>query len=405
VLVVAMAAALAVALPSGAEAADPTAFDPGPPACLTTPWIRVNAQKAQTEVQLPSSELRFGDHIYRVQRRFTQPISNAVPRGWMNACANLPTQQVIVVDKLFTLGLLNGEVATFATTTVAHLTGRPWAEVRGAINDKYKELGGWISFGIPLTSETPTPHRVGAFNHFSKRNSIYWSPTTGAHEVRSRVRDKWASLGWENSFLGFPLTDERYGVGNNRYNDFEGGTIMWTQATGAHEVHGAIRDLWTTLGRDRRLLGAPRTDETPTPNKPGRFNHFQGGSIYWSAATGAHEVHGAIRDTWASLGWENSFLGFPTTNETPTPNKPGRFNHFQGGSIYWSATTGAHEVHGAIRDKWASLGWENSELGFPKSDEYAIPGGGRRSDFESNCHIDWYPATGATAYCNHVPNF
>src|SRR5207302_49498 len=80
----------------------------------------------------------------------------------------------------------------------------------------------------------------------------------------------------------------------------------------------------------------------------GRYNHFQGGSIYWTPGTGAHEVHGAIKDKWASMGWERSFLGYPVTDETGTPDGVGRYNHFQGGSIYWTPSIGAYEVHGAI---------------------------------------------------------
>ena len=58
-------------------------------------------------------------------------------------------------------------------------------------------------------------------------------------------------------------------------------------------------------------LGYPVTDESGTPDHVGRFNHFEGGSIYWTPQTGAHEVHGAIRALWASLGWERS--GLPPT--------------------------------------------------------------------------------------------
>ena len=54
------------------------------------------------------------------------------------------------------------------------------------------------------------------------------------------------------------------------------------------------------------------------------------------------------------LGWERSFLGYPLTDETATPDGVGRYNHFQGGSIYWTPATGAHEVHGAIRGQWAT---------------------------------------------------
>ena len=178
-------------------------------------------------------------------------------------------------------------------------------------------------------------------------------------------------------------------------------------------VYGAIGERWMSLGGSSGPLGYALTDELGTPNKPGRYNHFRHGSIYWSASTGAWEVHGAIRDKWASLGWENSFLGFPRTNETPTPRRYGRFNHFQGGSVYWSPATGAHEVHGAIRDLWARMGWENSILGFPTSDEYAIAGG-RRSRFETRQHyptagyytiygIDWTPSRGAWAWSMRLP--
>jgi len=51
-------------------------------------------------------------------------------------------------------------------------------------------------------------------------------------------------------------------------------------------------------------------------------------------------------------------VGFPVTNELVAPDRIGRYNHFstnlfsQTGSIYWTSTTGAHSVVGAIRDRW-----------------------------------------------------
>jgi hypothetical protein len=105
---------------------------------------------------------------------------------------------------------------------------------------------------------------------------------------------------------------------------------------------------------------------------------------------------GAIREKWLELGGENGFLGEPQTNELKTPDGVGRYNHFQGGSIYWTPATGAHEVHGDIRDKWASLGWERSFLGYPVSDEMDFSEGGRVSIFQ-NGSIYWWPDTGAIA--------
>jgi uncharacterized protein with LGFP repeats len=183
---------------------------------------------------------------------------------------------------------------------------------------------------------------------------------------------KYASLGGLSGFLGAPVTSEQWcpdGIGE--YEHFQNGSIYWSPSTGAHEVHGAIRDEWASLGWEKSVLGYPITDESGCPDGVGRYNHFQNdGSIYWSPSTGAHEVHGPIRDKWASLDWEKSFLGYPVTDEWWCPDGVGRYNHFQNnGSIYWTPTTGAHEIHGLIRTKWASMGWEKSPYGYPTSDE------------------------------------
>jgi L,D-peptidoglycan transpeptidase YkuD (ErfK/YbiS/YcfS/YnhG family) len=163
-------------------------------------------------------------------------------------------------------------------------------------------------------------------------------------------------------------------------------------STGTHVVQGAILQTYRDMGGPAGKLAYPTTDEKATPGVLGRYNHFQGGSIYWSPPSGAHAVWGAILTRWKALGWERSFLGFPTTNELTTPNGAGRFNHFQGGSVYWSAATGAQPVGGAIRDRWAAMGWENSALGFPKTGEFAIAGG-RAQDFQYGS-IRWFPGTG-----------
>src|SRR5205085_2793108 len=145
---------------------------------------------------------------------------------------------------------------------------------------------------------------------------------------------------------------------------------------GGHQVCGAIRDKYLSLGGGF-VLGAPLTNETPTPDGVGRFNHFSNGwSIYWTPFTGAWSIHGAIRDKWASMGWERSVVGYPVTDERVTPDRIGRANHFSStrspsnvdGSIYWTPSTGAHEIHGPIRAKWLSIGSERSCVGYPVTD-------------------------------------
>ena len=187
------------------------------------------------------------------------------------------------------------------------------------INGKYNALGGASGFlGSPTIAVSICPDGQGFFRHF-QGGSIYWSPTTDAHEIHGLIRDRWAAMGWERSFLGYPTTDE-------------------------------------TVGSD--------------PQAKGRFNHFQGGSIYWHPEIGTRLVYGIIREKYLKLGAEGSFLGYPTTDELGTPDGRGRFNHFQAGSIYWTPETGAQEVHGLIRNLWAAQGWETSaNLGYPISDE------------------------------------
>lgn len=161
----------------------------------------------------------------------------------------------------------------------------------------------------------------------------------------------------------------------------------------------AISDKYNALGGAGGFLGKPVDEgagnqEMPTADGRGRVRDYEGGSIYWSPQTGAFEVHGLIRVKWAQLGGVRSFLGYPITDETGTPDGIGRYNHFQGGSIYWTPKTGAHEVHGAIRDRWAKMGWERSPLGYPVSDEKTPPNGhGRYSEFQGG-HILWTPEGG-----------
>ncbi|GAB7192207.1 hypothetical protein NUM3379_29160 [Kineococcus sp. NUM-3379] len=201
-------------------------------------------------------------------------------------------------------------------------------------------------------------------------------------------------LGGPASFLGDPVSGEnptprRRGV----YQLFEGGSIYWSPGTGAWEVHGAIRDHWGRLGWENGPLGFPVVNETGAWGGRGSYSAFETGTIYWSPETGAHEVRGAIRGAYGWSGWHTGVLGFPVSDEIATPDGRGAYSLFEGGSIYWTPETGAHLVYGAIRDAWGWQGWENGVLGYPTSSEFTIPGG-RRVNFEGG-YVEWSAATGA----------
>lgn len=159
-----------------------------------------------------------------------------------------------------------------------------------------------------------------------------------------------------------------------------------------HWIGGRIEETYQRLG------GWPTFGDALTPESVsawnGRFQVFaRDSSIYWHPNVDggtAHQVGGAIRDKWAELGWEREYLGYPTTDELPTRQPGGRFNHFQGGSIYWSPSTGAHKVLGEIRNYWGKNGWEKSRFGFPVSEERRLNDGAVQQEFQGHA-LQWVP--------------
>lgn len=168
-------------------------------------------------------------------------------------------------------------------------------------------------------------------------------------------------------------------------------------------VFGAINEKWKAMGAGNGKLRQPVANEKPTFDNVGRSQQFQGGIISWHPDTGAHVVWGLVGEHWLRLGREK--FGYPITDELPTGNRLGLHNHFRAlnlpnrpeSSIFWSKATGAHAVFGAIRDRWAKLGWDGGKLGFPKSDEYDVQVdgvNGKRVDFE-NGYVVWTAKKGA----------
>ena len=285
--------------------------------------------------------------------------------------------------------LSGASVARFAGA----LKSNWWAVVPGGrteIDAAWRGLGGDAGvLGLPVSPVHGLPQVEGSYQLF-QRGSVYWSPRSGAHAVRGAIRDAFGRLGWEGSALGFPTTDEAaLRVRGGAFQQFLGGSVYFSPATGAHEVRGAVRDTWASLGWEAGYLGYPVSDERAL--RGGAYSLFEGGSVYYSPATGARAVRGLVREAWGRTGYEDGALGYPVTNEVAL--RAGAFTHFQGGSVYFSPATGAHVVRGAIRDTWAGQGWEAGRLGYPTSDEYAHAGG-RRSDFQGGS-ITWTAAGGA----------
>lgn len=171
--------------------------------------------------------------------------------------------------------------------------------------------------------------------------------------------------------IGLPTSGVNCGlVERGCFRAHERGAIYWSPDTGAHIVSGAIHTLWSQLGWEKSRLGYPTMSQSCFLPGGGCFQEFQDGAVYWSPTTGAHPVVGAIRTKWNSTGWEAGPLGYPTAAENCGLAGQGCGQQFQKGVVYWSSASGAHLVMpGAIRDLWAAKGAESGSLGYPTGEQ------------------------------------
>lgn len=120
-------------------------------------------------------------------------------------------------------------------------------------------------------------------------------------------------------------------------------------------------------GFNQAGLGEKQGDATAAGD--GFVQSFTGGKIFWSQATGAKVLYGAILDKYETSGGPTGDLKFPKTNEKSGPFQPASraadFNTDDAASIYWTPETGAYIVRGAMGVAASTLG---NELGAPLGD-------------------------------------
>jgi len=144
------------------------------------------------------------------------------------------------------------------------------------------------------------------------------------------------------SFVGGLVADTESLGGGKYVRRYQGVDIYFSNKTDAHEVHGDIRAKYNAIGGPNSVLGMPLTDEQGTPDGIGRYNHFENGSIYWTLKTGPMMVHTALRNLWASQGWERGFLGYPVTDQhrkvftNPAAQPAQYWEFFQNGAMFAS---------------------------------------------------------------------
>jgi len=121
---------------------------------------------------------------------------------------------------------------------------------------------------------------------------------------------------------------------------------------------------------------------------------LQRDAILWSDGTGAKYVIGGIQGKYDAYGGAPR-LGFPVTDEVAVAG--GARSTFTGGLVFWSGATVAHVVIGAILARYDQLGGPSSYIGFPTSDEFGVSGGAQ-TNFSNGRYIVWRPSTAAVVH-------
>jgi hypothetical protein len=138
------------------------------------------------------------------------------------------------------------------------------------------------------------------------------------------IQEKYANYGGALGILGTATGAE------NKLDD---------QDATSQEFRGHIFGMTTNNTSLPEMPGAPM----PTCSVPmGMLSEVQS-TIYYTPRTCANIVQGEIRDYWLKLGGPKSKFGYPTADETNTPDHRGRMSRFEHGEIWWYPGKGAYE--------------------------------------------------------------
>lgn len=230
-----------------------------------------------------------------------------------------------------------GGTVTWTTTFGSHY-------VTGGINS------GWLASGgaggpIGYPSGTPVCGMIddGCYQAFQTGYVIWNRAVGGQMSINGPIRDAWQKTGYESGPLAYPSTSVVCGlVDGGCYQNYQGGAIIWSASTGAQPSFlGPIRTAWQQQGFETGPLKYPSSDKVCGLRNGGCYQDFQGGAIIWSPATGAQtSLTGPIRTAWQAKGFETGSLGYPTGAQSCNPSLTSCSQKYQGGQINWSTSQG-----------------------------------------------------------------
>ena len=164
---------------------------------------------------------------------------------------------------------------------------------------------------------------------------------TPESDATDAINQAWQAAGGADSVVG-GSDGEVYQVGDGYGQKFSDGKIFYTPATGAHLIYGAILDKYESLGGPADSdLGFPNIDEVAglvSPNsRVSTFSASDKPAVFWTRDTGAWAVRGAINAAWDKLGGSAGVLGVPVEDERYDGDVVSQ--KFTGGQLSWNLAT------------------------------------------------------------------
>ncbi|MHA7280782.1 GDSL-type esterase/lipase family protein [Arthrobacter sp. MDT2-2] len=200
-----------------------------------------------------------------------------------------------------------------------------------------------------------------------QKGYVLWTQKTGAQMVLNyAIGARYSAAGWTRGFLGHPTGDEfRLTVRGGAVQNFQNGYIYWSPATGARVVTGAIKGYYAANRYERGFLGYPKSEEIAVPN--GVRQDYEGGKVYWSGSSGRvfTTTGGYIQTYYENKGGAQSYLGLPTSNKTAWQG--GYYQRFQGAVITWGANAGARSIDAG---HFNTLAVDFGRYGWPTTDTW-----------------------------------
>lgn len=191
-------------------------------------------------------------------------------------------------------------------------------------------------YGVPKSAAT----KLGRAQDFTTGRMTWRKETDKVTWQWGKVLKRYNRLGREASPLGMP-TSSVWGKASNYLGaNYVNGVIFWSEATGAHDVRDAYYAAFRSVG-GRKRMGLPATNVKRVADADRQ--RFTRGTIYLPPRSEtAFALWGDIDEKYRAIGAGTSKCGHPTSSMVV--DSAGSAATFQHGSIV-SSRTGGTRVH------------------------------------------------------------